>query len=160
MERILSAIERTAGLALALVAILIFLTAFLRYLFSVNLPDGFDLSRYLQGIAIVWGLAVTTYRGGHICVDVIWEIGGPRLKRAIDVVANTLTALFFCAFAWVLVRRLPSIMSSSEFTNDLHLSIWPFFAACVAGAIATALVSVVVLLRTFTARPQEPVPHG
>lgn len=151
MERILSIIERTAGIALALVAILIFLTVVLRYVFGANLPDGFDLSRNLQGIAIVWGLSVATYRQGHIAVDIVWEVATPRWRRMIDIVANLFTAAFFCAFAWVMVRRLPSVMRSSEVTNDLHIAIWPFFAACAAGAVATALVAAVVLGRSLTA---------
>ena len=47
----------------------------------------------LLGILIFWGIAATSYRGGHITVDLVWAAAGPRWKRAIDVFA-TLVLLF------------------------------------------------------------------
>ncbi|MEO4000459.1 TRAP transporter small permease [Mesorhizobium sp. CAU 1732] len=158
MGRILSAIEAIAGLALAVVAALIFLTAVLRYGFSMNLPDGFDFARYLQGIAILWGLSVATYRGSHICVDVIWEISQPATQRAIDIFASVLTAGFFCLFAWALFSRFPSVIGSNEVTADMRIVIWPFYLTAICGALATAFVSLVVVLRSF--KPSHEQHHG
>ncbi|TKT76128.1 TRAP transporter small permease [Aquamicrobium sp. LC103] len=158
MNRILSAIEAVAGLTLAAVAVLIFLTAVLRYAFSVNLPDGFDFARYLQGIAILWGMTVATYRAGHISVDVVWEVSRPAVRRAIDIFAAVLTAGFFCVFAWALFNRLPSVIASGEVTADLRVVVWPFFLTAICGVAATAFVSLIVLLRAF--QPTAEVNHG
>lgn len=149
MSRILNAIETIAGLALAAVAVLIFTTAVLRYVFGVNLPDGFDFARYLQGIAIVWGLCVATWRGSHICVDIVHEFCGPGAQRAIDLLASIVTAGFFCLLAFALLTRLPSMMASGQGTADLRLAIWPFYLAVTLGGLAAALVSLIVVLRSL-----------
>src|SRR5262249_40348757 len=71
----------------------IFLAVLLRNLFAVSLPDAFDFGRLLLGILIFWGIAATSYRGGHITVDLVWANVGPRWQRSIDVFA-TLVLLF------------------------------------------------------------------
>ena len=53
----------------------------LRAFFSMAIPDWFDLSRLMLGIAIFWGIATTSYRDEHIQVDFLWEWVGPRGKR-------------------------------------------------------------------------------
>ena len=65
----------------------------LRRFFSVQIPNSYDFGRMLLGILIFWGIAATSYRGGHITVDLVWASVSPRWKRAIDVFA-TLVLLF------------------------------------------------------------------
>lgn len=149
MDRLLALIEKIAGAMLAIVAGLVVVAAVMRYGFAKNLPDGFDLARYLQGIAIMWGLSVATYYRSHICVDLVWELVGPGARRIIDIFAAALTALFFVMLAWALLSRLPSLISSHEVTVDLQMPTWYLYAVAIAGACATALVSIVVLLRSF-----------
>ena len=155
MESILSTIERIAGFALAVVAGLIVVSALLRYGFAMNLPDGFDLARYLQGIAIMWGLSVATYYNSHIGVDIVWEVSGPRARRAIDLFAGLVTAGFFLLFSWALLSSLPSLAGSHEVTVDLRIPTWYFYGVAVAGVCATAFVSLVVLLRAFKSGDQQ-----
>lgn len=158
MRRLLSAIEMLAGFALALVAGLIFLTAALRYGLSTSLPDGFDIARYLQGIALMWGMSVATYRSGHIRVDLVWELSGERIRRAIDIFAAFVTAAFFCVFAWALLDSLGGRIRSNELTADMRIVVWPFYLTAILGVVATALVSLVVLFRTF--QPTDGHAHG
>jgi TRAP-type C4-dicarboxylate transport system permease small subunit len=154
MEFAVRMVERVAGVFLAAVALLIFLSAVLRYGFSVNLPDAFDLSQYLQGIAIMWGLAVATWRGGHIVVDLLWEVSGPAGRRAIDVFARLVTTAFFFLLALWLFLRLPNFMSSGRVTTELGLPIWPFYLAASLGVLACLVVSLICLLQAAT-RPGE-----
>lgn len=153
MSRILQAVEAIAGLALAAVAALIFTAVVLRYVFAVNLPDGFDFARYLQGIAILWGLSVATWRGSHICVDIVHEMSRPSVRRAIDLFASTVTAGFFLLVAWALLDRLPSVIASGQATADLRLAIWPFYLASALGAAAAALVALAVVLQPLRQDP-------
>lgn len=157
IKRVLSAVETTAALAIAVVAGLIFLTAVLRYVFSINLPDSFDFARYLQGIAILWGLAVATWRDGHITVDLVAEMSSPRWKRIINIFATAVTAGFFCVFAWALFDRLPSFIAARELTSDLRIPIWPFYLVAIGGVLATASVSILALITYL--KPAE-TPNG
>jgi TRAP-type C4-dicarboxylate transport system permease small subunit len=150
MEFTIRLVERVAGVFLALVALLIFLSVTLRYCCSVNLPDAFDLSQYLQGIAIMWGLAVATWRGGHIVVDLLWELAPPGGKRAIDIVARVVTTAFFFLLALWLFLRLPAFMSSRHVTTELGLPIWPFYLAAALGILACVVVSLICLAQAAT----------
>ncbi len=155
MELIVRMVERIAGLFLGLVAVLVFLSVVLRYGFSVSLPDAFDLCQYLQGIAIMWGLAVATYRGGHIVVDILWEVAGRNGKRAIDIFARLVMTAFLFLLALRLFLRLPQFMASGQVTTELGLPIWPFYLVVSLGVLACVVVSLIALIQAST-RPENP----
>ncbi|MCC6212568.1 MAG: TRAP transporter small permease [Burkholderiales bacterium] len=147
MERIVLWVERIAGASLAAVALLVFAGVTMRDLFGTNLPDNFDFSRYLQAIAIFWGLAVATYRNAHILVDVVYEISGAPLRRAIDLFATFVSAAFMALFAYMLVVRFPSVIREHQLTSDLGLRVWPFFAVASLGIVAAAAVALIRLTK-------------
>ena len=64
MNRFLRVSENLAALFLLLIALLVTVNVTLRYVLSIQIPDWFDFSRQLQAIAIFWGIAIATYRGG------------------------------------------------------------------------------------------------
>ena len=146
MERVVLWVERIAGASLAAVALLVFVSVTLRDLFSLDLPDSFDFSRYLQGIAIFWGLAVATYRNAHIAVDVVWELSGSAWRRAIDLFAAVVNLLFMGVFAYMLVERFTVVQRAHQLTSDLKLPIWPFYVVLTAGIVATAAVGLIRVL--------------
>ena len=78
MDRIIDTIEAIAAIFVGLVAADIFLSVLLRRFFSVQIPDSYDFGRMLLGILIFWGIAATSYRGGHITVDLVWAVGRAR----------------------------------------------------------------------------------
>src|SRR5688572_12527327 len=94
MNRFLGVTENLAAVFLLLIAILTAGNAALRYAFSIQIPDWFDFSRLLQAIALFWGIAIVTFRGTHICVDIVWETVGPKARRAIDLLATAITVAF------------------------------------------------------------------
>lgn len=155
MERIATFIERTAGVFLASVALLIFASVIARDLIGIDVPDSFDFSRYLQGIAIFWGIAVTTYRNAHIVVDLLWELSAKRMRFWIDLFATLVTFIFLVAMAWMLVDRLPSVIRSHQLTSDLRLPMWPFYALATLGAIAAAVVGAICLAQLVHAKKTD-----
>src|SRR5690606_9002401 len=86
--RLIDGIELTAAIFLAAVTILTFAAVMSRYLFSYGIPDSYDISSLLLGVLIFWGIAVASYRGDHITVDLLWSSVGPRARRAIDLFAD------------------------------------------------------------------------
>src|SRR5215212_10831228 len=93
MDRFIDTIEWIAAGFVGIVALNIFIGVLLRNTLNYSIPDAFDIGRLLLGILIFWGIAATSYRGGHITVDLIWTAASPRMKRVIDVFA-TLVLLF------------------------------------------------------------------
>src|SRR3972149_8228126 len=79
VDRFIDLIEVTAAGFLAVVTLLVFVSVFLRYFFAWSIPDSYDFTRLLLGILIFWGMAVASYRGGHISVDLL---GAGRAGRA------------------------------------------------------------------------------
>ena len=88
MDRFIDTIEWIAAGFVGIVAADIFCRVLLRNLFNYAIPDAFDFGRLLLGILIFWGIAATSYRGGHITVDLIWANVGPKYQRMIDVFAH------------------------------------------------------------------------
>src|SRR4029077_19092024 len=93
MDRFIDGIEWVAAIFVGLVAADIFLAVLLRNFFSTAIPDSYNFGQFLLGILIFWGIAATSYRGGHITVDLVWANVSPRRQRVIDVFA-TLVLLF------------------------------------------------------------------
>ena len=141
MKRILVLTEALAALFLLLIALLTAGNVVMRDLFSVQIPDWFDGSKLLQGIALFWGFAVATYHGSHICVDILWEHVNSERQRLIDLIATTITLIFLLAMTWMVWVKVASV--GSQTTSDLQLRLDYFYAlAAVGTSVAVALAAV------------------
>ncbi len=85
-------------------------------------------------------IALATYAGRHICVDLLWEALKPANRRRLDVLAMVVTAMFLAALAamsWVKV-----IESGSQVTSDLRLHMSWLYAPASLGATVGALLAI------------------
>jgi TRAP-type transport system small permease protein len=139
MNRFLQASENLAALFLLLIALLVTTNVTLRYIFSFQIPDWFDFSRQLQAIALFWGIAVATYRAGHICVDIVWEHLGPAGRRWLDLVATTITFLFLVPMAWMIWVKVAT--TGTQATSDLRLPLIYFYAVSAVGASVAVVLA-------------------
>lgn len=138
MRRVLSAIETVAAIFLLLIALLTAGNVVLRDLLSVQIPDWFDGSKFLMGIALFWGIALATYHASHICVDIVWEHLGRRGRRVLDVFADAVTLAFLAPMAWMVWVKVLS--SGTQATTDLRLPIVWFTSIAAAGGVAAVLL--------------------
>ena len=146
MDRFIDTIEWIAAAFVGIVAANIFLAVLLRNIFNYSIPDSFDIGRMMLGILIFWGIAATSYRGGHITVDLVWANVGPRYQRMIDVFA-TLVLLFVVAVqTWTLFDKVQGTYNDNVLTFDLRMPTWPFFALAWAGDFAAVLL---IAIRTY-----------
>ncbi|OCX64449.1 C4-dicarboxylate ABC transporter [Thioclava sp. SK-1] len=144
-----TAVETVAAACLAAVTVIVFASALGRYAFAAPIPDAFDLSRLLLGLAIAWGFAVLGFRGGHICVDLLVEALPPRPRRVVEICAQLVLLAFTATLAWKIFGRVVSAYASHEATFDLRLPIWPLLAGIwlgVAIAVATTFAGLIWLL--------------
>jgi TRAP-type transport system small permease protein len=159
MNRLLSAIETIAAVFLLAIALLIGANVLLRNVASIQIPDWFDGARLLLGIAVFWGIAVATYRGGHICVDALWEHVGAVNRRRIDVIAALLTLAFLAPLAWMVWIKVGG--TGSQATSDLRLPMMWFFALAAAGATAAAGLAVARMWQRLRTHSEDAeAPHG
>ena len=146
MDRFIDTIEWIAAAFVGIVAANIFLAVILRNTFSYNIPDSFDIGRMLLGILIFWGIAATSYRGGHITVDLVWANVGPRYQRMIDVFATLVLLFVVTVQTWTLFDKVRGTYNDNVLTFDLHMPTWPFFALAWVGDGAAVLL---IAIRTY-----------
>jgi len=137
---------------MALVTVLVVVSAVSRYLFAYPLPDAFDVSRLLLGAAIMWGFASVGYRGSHIKVDLIAEVLPRQARRWIDSFAWSLLLLFTCLLTWKMFARVVSAAQSGESTMDLRQPAWPFMALIWVGVAVSIIAIVARLILLVTGR--------
>ena len=146
MDRFIDTIEWIAAGFVGIVAANIFISVLLRNLFSYSIPDSFDIGRLLLGILIFWGIAATSYRGGHITVDLVWAAAGPRGKRMIDIFATLVLLFIVTVQTAMLFDKVRSTRADHVLTYDLHLPTWPFFAVAWAGDVSAVIL---IAVRTY-----------
>jgi TRAP-type transport system small permease protein len=148
LDHVVDLTERTAGMFLAAIALLTFVSILLR-VFSYAVPDWYDVSRLMLGVTIFWGIASTSYRGDHIKVDILWEWASPFWRRVIDIFATLVTFAFLAAFAWMLFFKVQSGWRSGEATFDVRMPIWPFHALAAVGIGFAVVLIAIRLFRLF-----------
>jgi TRAP-type transport system small permease protein len=146
MDRLIDTIEWLAAAFVGIVAVDIFVSVLLRYFFSVSIPDSYDFGKLLLGILIFWGIAATSYRGGHITVDLLWSAAGPRGKRLIDIFA-TLVLLFVVSVQTIMLfDKVRLTMQDNVLTYDLRIPTWPFALVAWLGDVSAVLL---IAIRTW-----------
>ena len=145
-DRIIHVIEWLAASFVGSVAADIFISVILRKFFNTSIPDSYDAGRLLLGVLIFWGIAATSYRGGHITVDLLWTSAGPRGKRFIDVFA-TLVLLFVVTVQTIMLfDKVSGTYRDNVLSYDLNLPIWPMFAVAWAGDVCAVIL---IAVRTW-----------
>ena len=146
MDRFIDTIEWIAAGIVGIVAADIFLSVLLRNTVNYSIPDSFDIGRMLLGILIFWGIAATSYRGGHITVDLVWANVGPRYQRWIDVFATLVLLFVVTVQTWTLFDKVRVTYNDNVLTFDMHMPVWPFFAVAWAGDVSAVLL---IAIRTY-----------
>lgn len=146
MDRMINAIEWLAAMFVGIVALNIFVAVVLRKFFNTQIPDAYDFGRMLLGILIFWGIAATSYRGGHITVDLVWTAANARWKRVIDVFA-TLVLLFVVGVQTIMLfDKVRATWVDHVLTYDLNIPTWPFYAVAWLGDVSAV---VLIAIRTW-----------
>jgi TRAP-type C4-dicarboxylate transport system permease small subunit len=133
VERMVTVAELAAAMALAAVTALTFVSVMMRYLFAAPVPDDFDFTRLVLGVAIFWGIACACWRGRHIQVDLLWNALPRPGRNALDVFATLLTFAFMAVFAWTVFGRVAATQETGITTMVLQAPIWPFYALAALG---------------------------
>lgn len=154
MNRVLGAVETVAAVLLLLIALVTAGNVVLRDLFSIQIPDWFDGTRMLQGVALFWGIALATCRGTHICVDIVWEHLGRPARRVLDLFATLVVLAALSPLAWMVWVKVAR--SGSQSTMDLRLPLVPFYAAAAVGATVAVLLALWRLQQVWRRHGDDP----
>ena len=162
LDRAIDGVEIVAAGFLALVTAVTFVAVALRYGIAWSLPDAYDFGRLMLGIIVFWGIAVASYSGEHITVDLLWHALGPRARRAMDMFAGVVSMFCLTVFAWMATYKVITSWQSHATTMDLGLPVWPFYLVAWFGlALSIALMFVRIarqLLRPAERQAKESLP--
>lgn len=136
MNNFVAIVERTAGYLIGVLAVITFSEAILRYAFNMHIPDGFIIGQTMQGIAICWGIATATYADRQVTVDILYEIVGAGLRRAIDIAAYTINFLFMALFGYAMTFKAFDILAAGEISTELRIPIWTGYTLASLGVLA------------------------
>lgn len=156
MKRILSAIETVAAFFLLAIALLTGANVVLRDLLSVQIPDWYDASRMIQGIALFWGIALATCYGSHICVDIVWEHMKSKGRRRLDIAATSVTFAFLLPLAWMAWVKVGS--TGTQGSSDLRIPLVWFYSVAAVGACAAVVLALTRIAYLWRGRESELLP--
>ena len=151
VDKFIDLIEMTAAGFLAVVTLLTFVSVILRYFFSWSIPDSYDFTRLLLGILIFWGMAVASYRGDHITVDLLWSAAPAFAKRAMDVFSALVTLGAMGAFTWMFAEKVLNTRADHVGTFDLRQPVWIYYFIAWIGLAAAVLLLVLRTVRLVVA---------
>lgn len=151
MPRFLSAVETAAAVFLLLIALLTAGNVMLRDLLGIQIPDWFDGTKMLQAIALFWGIALATWHGTHICVDLLWEHLRTPGRRIVDLAATGVTAAALAPLAWMVWVKV--LRTGTQATMDLRLPLTPFYAVAALGATVAVVLALARLVHLWRAKP-------
>ena len=157
VDRFIDAIEVTAAGFLAIVTLLTFVSVILRYFFSWAVPDSYDFTRLLLGILIFWGMAVASYRGDHITVDLLWSAVPPWARRAMDVFAAVVILIAMATFTWMFAQKVIGTRADHVGTFDLRQPVWIYYLIAWVGLAASVLLLMLRTVRLIVA-PEKLAP--
>ena len=145
-DRLINGIEWLAAMFVGIVALNIFAAVVLRKFFSTSIPDAYDFGRMLLGILIFWGIAATSYRGGHITVDLVWQSANKKWRRVIDIFATLVLLFVVIVQTAMLFDKVQGTWKDNVQTYDLNIPTWPFYAIAWAGDVCAVIL---IAIRTW-----------
>ena len=146
MDRFIDSIEWIAAFFVGIVALNTFTAVFMRKFFAVTIPDYYNFGQFLLGILIFWGIAATSYRGGHITVDLVWSALGTRGKRLVDVFATLVLLFVVIVQTTMLFDKVRGTYVDHVLTYDMNIPTWPFYAVAWVGDVCAVIL---IAIRTW-----------
>ena len=110
------------GLVMVLAQVIVVV---LRYVFAYGSIPIQESLLYYNAILFLVGAGFTFARDGHVRVDIVYRLAGPRTKAAIDLFGVVVLLLPVCAaaawYAWPFVRSSWRVLEGSQEPLGLHL---------------------------------------
>lgn len=82
-------------------AVVVFLQFFTRYVLNDSLAWTEEVARYLLILVCFLGAITATRRGAHITLEFLMRMVPPHLAKALTVLSQTITLGFFASMTWI-----------------------------------------------------------
>ncbi|GAB2188013.1 TRAP transporter small permease [Roseibium sp. LAB1] len=84
-----------------ILAVVVFLQFFTRYVLNDSLAWTEEVARYLLILVCFLGSITATRRGAHITLEFLMRMVPPRLAKGLTVLSQTITLGFFASMTWI-----------------------------------------------------------
>lgn len=158
-DRIVDAIEWIASAFVLAMMVNTVIAVILRWFFAAAIPDYYDFGRFMLCILVLWGMATTGYRGGHITMDVVWALAPRTVRRAIDLFAELVSLAALVVLCLALLDQTLQAHRDNILTYDIRLPTWPFLAIAWCGSVSAIVLIAIRALRGGK-RAAEPTDGG
>lgn len=113
------------------------------------IPGDFELVEIGIGFAIFSFLPWCHLKRGHATVDLFQSKFGPKMNRALDLVADLLMLIAAVLITWRLWQGMLDKKGYAETTFILQFPVWIAYAAGLFGAVVFVVVATYCLWRSF-----------
>lgn len=137
-----------AGAALILLALIGTADVIGSQFFGRPVPGTVEIGASLMVAGIALGLPMAQYARRHIRVEILVDRAPPRLRAALDIVAQLSLALMLGGIAWMAWRMFFTSIATKEFSQGLiEIAMWPARLALAVGATLAVVQTIVLILR-------------
>ncbi len=129
-----------AGTVLASMMFLTFFDVAGRFLLNKPIDGSLEVTEYLMGLLVGFGIGYCALKKGHIRVDLIMQYTSPKANQWFDVFAYGISCIFYIFITWQTwiygFGKIESKMTSAV----LLIPVYPFVFAIAVGAAFLVLV--------------------
>ena len=138
-----------ASVVLSLLILLIVSDVVLRYFFEKGIQGSYELTEFMFGLIVFFGLAYTQVKGRHINVDFIASRFPKRVQLIFNVVKHVILSSLLALMCWQTISRAVTSWQRHEVSGVLGIPIGPFILAAGAGILVFLLTILLDLFRTL-----------
>ena len=145
-----------AYLILPTLAIVIAVDVAMRYFVNRPIFGAAEASEFLLLLFFTFGMAYTLHTDKHIRMDLVFHAMPRGARVVVEVLTLGCGLIFFGAIAYQSISDIAYSRLISERSDELHLLIWPFYAAMlVVFAFLCLQLLVLTALRIFAPQAVE-----
>jgi TRAP-type C4-dicarboxylate transport system permease small subunit len=150
--RLATGVAILGGVALVLVTVITVVSVVCRALIPLGLKPilgDYEIVQIGVLFAIFCSLPLTQYLRGHADVALLTDRFPTRAAALIELIMDLLTLLAVVFVVWRYALGMLDKFGNREMTLILHLPVWLIYAAGMVGAVATVIVSIYCVMRSF-----------
>lgn len=152
-------VETVAGAALILMAVIVVVQVFCRFVLNDSLSWSEEAARYLQVYITFVGAAVALQRGAHIGVDFLTGFFKGKAKWVSNLFIHLVVAVFCVIVILAGAQVVATQIKYGQTSPALHLEMWKVYLALPLGGALMLVEDLVKLVHEIRAFPRKAKVH-
>ncbi len=152
-----SATAYAAGAVLILLMLLTTADVAGRYFFNSPINGVFDLTHFAVSMMTFLGLAYCGYRGGHVVIELLYDMLPSGARRVLNRVINLAGCALFALIAWRTAVQSIDVREMGEASQMMEIPLFPLYCLV---AFGSGLFAWVLGLRDFVPEAESDAGTG